>query len=40
MGNKEDAEQLRSIKVTLNNRGQIDDWTLRGEVSANKVVVE
>ena len=29
-----DAEQLRSIKVTLNNWGQIDDWTLDREVSA------
>ena len=31
---KVDAEQLRSIKVTLNNWGQIDDWTLDREVSA------
>jgi hypothetical protein len=27
---KDDAEQLRSIKVPLNNWGQTDDWTLRG----------
>ena len=33
---KVDAEQLRSIKVRLNNwpQGQIDDWTLDREVSA------
>jgi hypothetical protein len=31
---KVDADQLRSIKVTLNNWGQIDDWTLDSEVSA------
>jgi hypothetical protein len=31
---KVDADQLRSIKVTLNNWGQIDDWTLHSEVSA------
>jgi hypothetical protein len=34
VGNKEDAEQLRSIKVTLNNWGQTNDWRLRGGVSA------
>jgi hypothetical protein len=28
------ADQLRSIKVTQNNWGQIDDWTLDSEVSA------
>jgi hypothetical protein len=31
---KVDADQLSSIKVTLNNWGQIDDWTLDSEVSA------
>jgi hypothetical protein len=31
---KVDAYQLRSIKMTLNNCGQIDDWTLDSEVSA------
>jgi hypothetical protein len=31
---KVDADQLRSIKVTLNNWGRIDDWTLDSEVSA------
>jgi hypothetical protein len=31
---KVDAVQLRSSKVTLNNWGQIDDWTLDSEVSA------
>jgi hypothetical protein len=31
---KVDADQLRSIKVTLNNWGQIDDWTLDSDVSA------
>jgi hypothetical protein len=31
---KVDADQLRSIKMTLNNWGQIDDWTLDSEVSA------
>jgi hypothetical protein len=40
VGNKEDAEQLRSMKVTLSNWGQIDDFTPRVEVSASKVVVE
>jgi hypothetical protein len=33
--NKVDADQLTSIKVTLNNWGQIGDWTLDSEVSAN-----
>jgi hypothetical protein len=31
---KVDADQLRSIEVTLNNWGQLDDWTLDREVSA------
>jgi hypothetical protein len=31
---KVDADQLRSIKVTLNNWGQIGDWSLDSEVSA------
>jgi hypothetical protein len=31
---KVDADQLRSIKVTLNNWGQIGDWTLDSEMSA------
>jgi hypothetical protein len=31
---KVDADQLRSIKMTLNNWGQIDDRTLDSEVSA------
>jgi hypothetical protein len=31
---KVDADQLRSIKVTLNNWGQIDEWTLDSKVSA------
>jgi hypothetical protein len=31
---KVDAYQLRSIKVTLNNWGQIDYWTLDSKVSA------
>jgi hypothetical protein len=33
--NKGDAEQLTSIKVTLNNWGQIDDWTPYSGSSAN-----
>jgi hypothetical protein len=31
---KVDADQLRSIKMTLNKWGHIDDWTLDSEVSA------
>jgi hypothetical protein len=31
---KVDADQLRSIKMTLNNWGRIDDWTLDSEASA------
>jgi hypothetical protein len=29
-----DADQLRSINVTLSNWGQREDWTLDSEVSA------
>jgi hypothetical protein len=32
--NKVDADQLTSIKVTLNNWGQIDEGTLDSELSA------